>query len=50
MMVEVYRNGEPTRRLFMSEENAQLWIGRQYDGAAYTVEPFMPKQKRGPAD
>ena len=43
-MFEVYRNGEPTKRLFLSVENASLWIGRQHDGAEYTVEPFIPEQ------
>lgn len=39
-MFEVYRDGVPTRRLFLSEENARLLINRQTDGAAYTVEPY----------
>ena len=39
-MLEVYRGGVPTKRLFFSEENARLWINRQTDGAEYTVELY----------
>ena len=36
-MVEVYRNGEPTGKLFMSAENARLWVMRQTDDALYSI-------------
>ena len=41
-MWEVYRDGRPTSRLFLSEENARLYIARQTDGAVYTIEPYAP--------
>lgn len=40
MMWEVYRNGEPTKRLFLSIENAELWIKKQHDGAEYTIQDY----------
>ena len=42
-MYEVYRDGEATNRLFLSEENARLWIDRQVDGAEYTIMPYAPQ-------
>ena len=39
-LYEVYRDGNPTKHLFLSEENANLWINRQTDGAKYTVEAY----------
>ena len=41
-MYEVYRDGHPTNRLFLSEENARLYIARQVDGAQYETRPFSP--------
>ena len=41
-MFEVYRDGHPTNRLFLSEENAKLYIGRMTDGAEYTIMPYSP--------
>lgn len=42
VIYEVYRNGEPTHRLFLSKENAQHWIDRQVDGEEYTIMPYAP--------
>ena len=40
-MVEVYRNDEPTKRLFLSEANAKLWINAHgTDGAIYSIRPY----------
>ena len=41
-MFEVYRDGSPTSYLFLSEENANLWINSQTDGAEYSVKPYSP--------
>ena len=42
-LLEVYRDGEPTHKLFLSEENARLWINvHGTDGATYSVRPFSP--------
>lgn len=39
---EVYRNGEPTNRLFFTEENARLWINTHgTDGALYSIKPYF---------
>jgi len=45
-MYEVYRDGEATKRLFLSEENARLYINTRTDGAAYDVRPYRPKEER----
>lgn len=40
-MYEVYADGIPTGRLFMSEENAYLWIHTHgAPDCAYSVRPF----------
>lgn len=40
-MVEVYRDGESTHRLFLTEENAKYWIATHgTDGAEYSVKPY----------
>ena len=41
-MVEVYRDGHPTNRLFMCEENARLYIMHQNDDATYEIKPYSP--------
>ena len=43
-MFEVYRDGVATKLLFLSEENARLWILHQTDDAAYSVRPFEPEK------
>jgi len=40
-MFEGYRNGEPTKYLFASKRNAELWISTHcHDDAEYTIEPY----------
>lgn len=43
-MLEVYRNDQPTGRLFTCEANAVYYISRQEDKdtASYTILPFSP--------
>lgn len=39
-ILELYRNGEPTGLLFLSAENAKLWISRHGDGAEYEIRSY----------
>ena len=40
-MVEVYCDDVSARWLFMSEENAKLWIARQTDSRKYGIKPYI---------
>lgn len=42
-MFEVYRDGVATKLLFLSEENARLWILNQADDACYSIRPYNPE-------
>ena len=40
---ELYRDGAPTGLLFMSEDNAALWVRTHGEnGADYEARPFSP--------
>ena len=42
-LFEVWRDGNPTGRLFLSEANAILWLsGHRESGAQYEIKPFSP--------
>ena len=39
---ELWREGEPTGLLFLSEANALYWISTHGDGGKYETKPFSP--------
>ena len=41
-ILELYRDGEPTGKLFFTEENAMEYVHKHDDGAAYETRPFSP--------